>query len=180
MNALIYTMGDKTDDILSSFGLSDDDQKKYSVMKNKFDNYFVKWQNVIFEQTKFSLCKLLQDETVDDFIADLLCLAEHCTYGELREEMIRDRLVVGLLDATLSEEMQLDAELMLDKALTMAHQTEAIRQQQPVVRSMLEQDSPTVECEKIESVNYVSKNPHKQRPTRNHAGVGSPNRPQTI
>ena len=42
MNALIYTMGDKADDILSSFGLSDNDQKKYSVVKNKFDNHFIK------------------------------------------------------------------------------------------------------------------------------------------
>ena len=42
VNTLIYTMGDKADDILSSFRLSGDDQKKYSVVKNKFDNYFVK------------------------------------------------------------------------------------------------------------------------------------------
>ena len=39
---LIYTMGDEADDILSSFGLSDNNQKKYSVVKDKFDNYFVK------------------------------------------------------------------------------------------------------------------------------------------
>ena len=49
VNTLIYTMGDKADDILSSFGLSDDDQKKYSVVKDKFYSYFVKRRNVIFE-----------------------------------------------------------------------------------------------------------------------------------
>ena len=38
VNTLIYTMGDKADDILSSFGLSEDDQKKYSVVKDKFDS----------------------------------------------------------------------------------------------------------------------------------------------
>ena len=42
VNMLIYTMGDEADDILSSFGLSDNNQKKYSVVKDKFDNYFVK------------------------------------------------------------------------------------------------------------------------------------------
>ena len=35
---LIYTMDDKADDILSSFGLSKDDQKKYSVVKDKFED----------------------------------------------------------------------------------------------------------------------------------------------
>ena len=68
----------------------------------------MKWRNVIFEQAKFNSRKQLQDETVDDFITDLFCLAEHCSYGELRDEMIRDRLVVGLLNASLSEKMQLD------------------------------------------------------------------------
>ena len=97
---------------------------------------------MIFERAKFNSHKQLQDEMVDDFITDLFCLAEHCTYRELREEMIRDRLVVGLLDATLSEKMQLDSELMLDKALAMARQTEAIHLQQPVVRGMSQQDSP--------------------------------------
>ena len=68
----------------------------------------------------------LQDETVDNFIIDLFCLAEHCSYGELRDEMIRDRIVVGLFDTSLSEKMQLDPELTLSKAVAMACQTEAI------------------------------------------------------
>ena len=38
---------------------------------------------------------------------------------------------------------------------------------------------PTVEHEKIDSLNYSSKNAHKQRPPRSHAGVVPPNRPQT-
>ena len=42
LNTLIYTMGDKADDLLSSFGLSNEDQKKYLTVKEKFDGYFVK------------------------------------------------------------------------------------------------------------------------------------------
>ena len=87
------------------------------MVKNKFDNCFIQRRIVTFERAKFNSLKQLQDETVDDFITDLFCLAEHCTYRELREEMIRDRLAVGLLDATLSEKMQLHSKLMLDKAL---------------------------------------------------------------
>ena len=96
-------MGDKADDILSSFGLRKDDQKKFLVVRDKFENHFVKRQNVIFEQAKFNLRKQLQDKTVDSFITDLFCLAEHCAYGQLCDELIRDRLVVGLLNASLSK-----------------------------------------------------------------------------
>ena len=38
----------------------------------------------------------------------IFCLAEHCVLGNLHYEMIRDRLVAGLLDDALSEEMQLN------------------------------------------------------------------------
>ena len=49
VNTLIYTMGDKADNIISSFGLIEDDQKKFSVVRDKFENHFVKRRNVIFE-----------------------------------------------------------------------------------------------------------------------------------
>ena len=52
--------------------------------------------------------------------------------------MIRDRIVVGLHDVGLSEKLQTDPELTLDKAITMARQTEAVRGQQPVVRGNMD------------------------------------------
>ena len=76
-----------------------------------------------------------ENEPVDAFITDLYALAEHCSYRMLHNEMIRDRLVVGLRDAKLSEKLQLDAELMLDKAVTQVRQAEAVKRQQTVLRS---------------------------------------------
>ena len=40
------------------------------------------------------------------FITDLFNLAEHCNFGVLREELIRDRIVVGIRDKALSEKLQ--------------------------------------------------------------------------
>ena len=49
--------------------------------------------------------------------------------------MIRDRIVVGLQDVSLSEKLQLDPDLTLEKAVTAAHQKEAVKQQQSTLRS---------------------------------------------
>ena len=57
----------------------------------------------------------------------LHALAEHCNFGTLTDEMIRDRIVVGLLDAKLSEKLQLDPELTLPKAVNQARQSEAVK-----------------------------------------------------
>ena len=48
--------------------------------------------------------------------------------------MIRDRIVVGLRDAKLSENLQLDPDLTLEKAVTKARQAEAVKEQEPLVR----------------------------------------------
>ena len=42
-------------------------------------------------------------------------MSEFLDYGELTSEMIRDRLVIGIRDRHLSECLQLDLELTLEK-----------------------------------------------------------------
>ena len=48
--------------------------------------------------------------------------------------MIQYRIIVGLPDSNLSERQQTYPELNLDKAVMMAQQREAVREQQAVVR----------------------------------------------
>ena len=127
VNSLVYSMGDQADDILRSFNLSEEDSKKYTVVKEKFDSHFVKRKNIIFERAKFNMRKQEDGETVDSFITALYELVEHCSYGGIRKEMIRDRLVVGIRDSKLSEKLQLDNALTLEKAVVQARQTETVK-----------------------------------------------------
>ena len=102
VNTLIYCMGEEADDILRSFQMSEDDKKKYKPVKERFDAHFDKRKNVIYERAKFNMRRQEEGESVDDFITSLYSLVEHCNYGALQEEMIRDRLVAGVRDAALS------------------------------------------------------------------------------
>lgn len=135
VNSLLYTMGDEADDVLASFIFDPpEDQDKYDKVKEKFDNHFVVRRNTIYERAKFNQRVQGPDEPVDSFITALYCLVEHCEYGTLRDEMLRDRLVVGLKNAKLSEKLQLDATLTLGKAVNMARQNESVHKQQEIVR----------------------------------------------
>ena len=66
--------------------------------------------------------------------------------------MIRNCIVVGLLDNGLSEKMQLDPNLTLERAVSMARQSEAVHKQQGIVRctSLM---SGELESENMEAVN---------------------------
>lgn len=130
-------MGDETDDILKSFQLTATQKKKYDVIKERFENYFVVKRNVIFERVKFNRRIQAEGETVDTFVTALYCLAEYCGYGTLQDEMIRDRIVVGLNDVKLSERLQTDPDrdLTLQKAVQQARESEAVKKQQALIQT---------------------------------------------
>ena len=65
-------------------------------------------------------------ESVEQYIASLKGLAEDCQYGHLKEEMNRDRIVVGIRDSSLSERLQMDPDPTLEKAKAMVRQWEAV------------------------------------------------------
>ena len=127
INTLIYAMGHQAEDILTSLKLTQDELKKYDAVKAKLDSYFVIRRNVIFERSKFNKRVQLKNETVDSFVTDLHCMAEHGQFGDINDELIRDRLVVGLRDTRLAERLQLDPELTLEKAANQARQSEAVK-----------------------------------------------------
>ena len=47
----------------------------------------------------------------------------------LKEEMLRDRIVVGIRDLSLSEKLQMDPTLTLENAKKQVHQKEAVQEQ---------------------------------------------------
>ena len=61
-------------------------------------------------------------------------MAEHCQFGDINDELIRDRLVVGFRDTRLAERLQLHPELTLEKAVNQARQSEAVKKQQVLLR----------------------------------------------
>eukprot|EP00731_Ephydatia_muelleri_P036195 Em0214g1a len=52
------------------------------------------------------------------------------------EELIRDRIVIGIRDKALSRRLQLDADLTLEKAMRLVRQNEAVGEQQKVLQGI--------------------------------------------
>ena len=128
-------MGVKAEDTFFSINLFAEDAKKFDTVKGKFTDHFDFTKNVIFEKAKFNLRVQKPGETAESFITALHRLAEHCDYGILHDQLIRNHLVVGIRDSKISEKLQLDKDLTLDKAVKTVTQGELIRKQQSQLRS---------------------------------------------
>lgn len=128
VHALIYTMGKKVDELVRLFGLSATEKKTTTVLE-AFETRFMGTRNVIYERATFGLRNKHGGESIEEFITALHTLSEHCNYGTVREELVRDRLVIGVRDKQLREKLMLIENLTLSKAIEIAKSWEAVKQQ---------------------------------------------------
>ena len=112
VSALLYCMGESSEDVLTSTGISDGDREKYTSVMNALETFFKVRQNVILDRQN-----QMAGESAEQYITELYHLVETCDYNaDIVEEMLRDRLVVGMRDSVLAEGLQLNPELTLEKA----------------------------------------------------------------
>ena len=77
---------------------------------------------------------------MDTFIQDLHHLAKNCEYRTLRD----DRIIIGVLDDTLSDRLQAKSDLTFTDVAHMSRQAKAIKQNWTIVRGVETQNE--VDC----------------------------------
>eukprot|EP00731_Ephydatia_muelleri_P016317 Em0009g741a len=98
----------------------------------------------------------MEGESAEQNLLVLHALARNCEYGQLREELIHDRTVIGILDKALSKRLQLDPGLMLEKAARMVRQSECVGEQQLVLKGQRDSDKEGVEAD-VNRMNSMGK-----------------------
>ena len=129
VSTLLYCLGDDAHDVLASTNISADDRKKFDKVVEKFDAHFQVRKNVIYERAHFNKRSQQDGETAEEYVTALYGLIETCEFGDLKEELLRDRIVVGIRSQAVSEKLQMDAKLTLETAKKEVRQREAIREQ---------------------------------------------------
>ena len=147
-------------------------EKDYDAVIKKFDAFFKVRKNVIFERARFNSRCQKEGEMTEQFITSLYQLIEDCDYGDLKDQMIRDRIVVGIRDKALSQRLQMDSELTLEKAKTLSRQREAIQEQQVLLNS-----TPTTrEIDFVHRGKGPDKKSHQSRKSPNTSTLSPPHK----
>lgn len=162
VNVLLYCLGAESEDIFSSFTLTEADRKTFDKVKGKFGEHFIGKRNTIYERAKFNLRCQEAGESVETFITALHVLADNCAYGDMKDQLIRDRIVVGIKDRALSESLQLLADLKLEDASLKAKQSEAVRKQQQQLHGTGNTETDPICVDAVKQFRRPTKQP--QRP----------------
>lgn len=94
---------------------------KYEELTGKLCTHFAPVPSAIAERDIFNRRKQREGETVAEFAAELRKLTHHCKYGAFLDNALRDRLVVGLADQSITRALYLEADdLTFEGALKIA------------------------------------------------------------
>ena len=127
-SCLIYAMGPEAEKVLANSSLTADERKVYRTVMAVFDTYFTPRRNVIHERAQFHQRQQKDSESVEEYVRALYELAKYADFAD-KDNTIRDRLVLGARDRELSEKLQLESDLTLEKAITLARQNETVKAQ---------------------------------------------------
>ena len=83
----------------------------------KFESRCLPQRNETYERYLFNKREQELGESVDQYCTALMRLSEHCGFGNLRDSLIRDRLILGVKNDRARKKLLEQKDLTLDKAL---------------------------------------------------------------
>ena len=111
---------------------------EYKDLLTKAKAHFAPTPSTIVQRYKFNTRVRQQGETVAAYIAELRALSTHCDYGNMLEDLLRDRLVCGIADLRLQRRLLAEPNLTFSKAVEIAQAAETAEKDS---KSMIPQPS---------------------------------------
>ena len=148
ISTLLYTMGNESEYVFTHFALDEKEAKDYGYVIGKFDEHFRPEKNIIHERAMFHQRSQNSGESAEAYIRSLYEMAECCDFGTVKDDCIRDRLVIGVRDKDLSKRLQLKERLTLAETVKIVRQSEIIQDQ------LLTQNEATKSVEEVSKRRY--------------------------
>ncbi|UYV80706.1 K02A2.6-like, partial [Cordylochernes scorpioides] len=133
-------IGSDAQKIYRTFVLSPEETKKVEEIKKRFTNYFLPKNNYTMERYNFNKLQQSMVETITEFITRLRLQASKCKFESLEDELIKDRVVVGIHDDHTREKLLSDPDLDLDKAIQICMAAERTNKEIKVMQQHSDQE----------------------------------------
>ena len=122
-------MGKDCLEIFLNLELTPEEKASVTSSLKALEAYFKPKTNVVYERFMFNSATQSSEEGIDEFVNRLRKMASSCKYGALTDEMIRDRIVIGVRDKDSKLRLLKEDELDLNKALSICRSNEAASKQ---------------------------------------------------
>ena len=96
---LLHVAGPEALEVYNTFQwASDGDENKVDKIMEQFERYCNPRKNLTFERHSFFSKNQRNGESIDAYVTDIRNKAARCEFGDLKDGLIRDRIVCGIND----------------------------------------------------------------------------------
>lgn len=129
MAALLHVAGVHAIKVYNTFTFESPEVRDYATVIKKFEECCMPKVNEIYERYVFRNCMQEEREPIEKYVVRLKDKAQSCNYGNLKDSIIRDQIVCGLIDKRMRERLLREDNLSLDKAIQMCQASETTERQ---------------------------------------------------
>ena len=76
-----------------------------------------------------------EDQMIDNYVMKLKARSQHCEFGDLREGLIGDKIVLGIQDKKIQKRLLSETDLSFDKAVSICRAAEEVKVQAKEMQS---------------------------------------------
>ena len=123
---LLNSIGTDALKVFNGFVFAPNETRDVSNILRKFDEHIIGQLNETYERYRFNCRNQTPGEAVDAFITALRNLAKNCNFCEcMRESLLRDRVIMGILDSDLRKRLLQMPDLTINLCIDMCRAYEA-------------------------------------------------------
>ena len=148
-----YLLGERGRELLTTLTSGTTSARStVSSMMTLFDKHCNPKLNETVERYKFFVRDQGQDENIDRYVTDLRVLASTCNFGDIKDSLIRDRIVCGTNSSAMRERLLREENLTLDKCMQICRATE-----------LSKENNKTIQGKTVEEIHAMEKNPRRDK-----------------
>lgn len=162
INLLLNAVGEEAVRNYDSFDMTEDERKVYNDVVKAFDEFCTPKKNTVYERYMFYQRNQGDGEPFDTFLIHIRQLARTCEFEAKENEMLRDRIVMGVNDQKLQRKMLETPNLTYSIAVDKCRAHEATAEQMSTMNK-------SVSVNQIEESNHAAGKRHTQN-RKQHKG----------
>lgn len=137
---LLHAIGEKAQEKYDTFELSVADAKDYDKVVKAFENFCVPKRNESVCRHVFFQRNQKPDESFEDFLTDLKKLSQDCSFGSLKDSLIKDRIISGIRNTQLKDRLLREENLSFDRCTQLCRAAELANQRIETLKTTEEID----------------------------------------
>ena len=151
---LLSCIGSDAMNVFDGLKLTDEQRKQIPDILTAFERYCIGETNETYERFIFNSRNQVEGETIEKYVAELRKLSRSCNFSNLEEDLIRDRIVMGVRCDITRRKLLQEPNLTLSKATDIARAMEVSKGQMSRIKKEEETDELV---QKLRSSNFPPK-----------------------